>query len=141
MSLSRTRAPSPCHGGRFSDTGASSARRSPKWPAPKTTTTISTTISSRCRRRTSRIFDHQRIGGSCSPGVARIRRATSFAQQPEGIEETTRRRTVVDIAGPHRVDADREFSHSHYPADEIDVPGFDNELARRKIVQDQRNVL
>jgi hypothetical protein len=37
--------------------------------------------------------------------------------------------------------ADREVSHGHDPADEIDVPGFDDELARRDIVQGQRNVL
>jgi hypothetical protein len=66
---------------------------------------------------------------------------TLCAQQPEGIQETTHRPTVADIAGPHRMDADREVSHGHYPADEIDVPGFDDELARRDIVQGQRNVL
>ena len=39
------------------------------------------------------------------------------------------------------MDGNREVSYGQYPADEIDVPGFDDELARWDIVQGQRNVL
>src|SRR5712691_4196024 len=81
----------------------------------------------------------EKPGLRCAPSGLRL--LTSCAQQPEGIQETTYRPTVADIAGPQRLDADREVSHGHYPADEIDVPGFDDELARRDIVQGQRNVL
>ena len=53
----------------------------------------------------------------------------------------THRRAVVDVACPHRMNAYSDVSHGHYPANEIDLSGFDDELARRDIVQGQRNVL
>src|SRR5215831_5795626 len=56
MSTSMTREPSRRRGTRSSVTGAHTALRRAKLSAPKTTTTISTTAWSRCRRRTSRIF-------------------------------------------------------------------------------------